>query len=109
MLTRFEVARIVGMRAMQLSEGAEPRVHVEDAVLQRDCNYVAGCELYTGVVDVCVRRGDAVHHVSELRLPPDVASMLNTRDGGRRAASGRCQASIIPPHHSVPWTPRGSS
>lgn len=87
MLTRFEVARIVGIRAMRLSEGAEPFVDVCDDTLRHDYTYVASLELYEERLDVCVRRDDRVVHVSEFRLPIDVEVYLNTRDGRMRVSS----------------------
>lgn len=85
MMTRFEAARIIGVRAMQLSEGAVPAVKIENPLLSNDYTYVAACELYNGSLDVCVRREDGLVHVSCMRLPMEVASMIDTRDGQCRA------------------------
>ena len=84
MLTRYEVARIVGLRALQISEGAEPRVFVTDERLRRDTVYVAALELYEKKMDACVVRGGKPTHVSMLNKPLDLVTMLNTRDGGER-------------------------
>ena len=84
MMTRFEVARIVGMRALQLSEGHEPNVVIQDSDLRFDYTYTAAVELYTRTLDMCVARNGATYHVSDMCLPPDLASMLNTRDGRSR-------------------------
>lgn len=84
MLTRFEMAKIVGVRAMQLSEGHFSRVEVEDESLRHDYTYVASLELYRGLLDVCFKRGDEVLHVWDVVLPPDLEAYLNTRDGGTR-------------------------
>jgi len=96
MLTRFEVARIVGLRAVRLSEGAEPFVDVADGTLRHDYTYVASLELYERRIDVCVRRDDRIVHVSELRLPIDVEVYLNTRDGGTRVSSFSRSAQTTP-------------
>ena len=84
MLTRYEVARLVGIRALQLSEGSEPRVFVTDGRLRRDAVYVAALELYETNMDACVVRGGVSKHVSMLSNPLDLLTMLNTRDGGGR-------------------------
>ena len=84
MLSRFEVARIVGVRAMQLAEGSETSVTVTEDALRWDYNYVAALELYMGLSDVCIQRGTETVHVSSLRPPPDLVTMINTRDGGTR-------------------------
>lgn len=84
MLTRYEVARLVGIRALQISEGSEPRVFVTDERLRRDAVYVAALELYTKKMDACVVRMGTSMHVSTLSNPLDLVTMLNTRDGGTR-------------------------
>ena len=84
MMTRFEVARIVGIRAMQLSEGADVLVDVTDVDIRTDYTYLAALELYHRKLDVCVTRGSDTYHVSELIFPPELPSMLNSRDGKAR-------------------------
>ena len=86
MMTRFEVARIVGVRAMQLSEGESPGVNVDDPHLKHDYTYVAARELYDGILDVCVCRENELVHVTAMRLPSELISMLNTRDGKNRSS-----------------------
>lgn len=84
MLTRYEMARLVGIRALQISEGSEPRVFVTNERLRRDAVYVAALELYEKKMDACVVRGGVSRHVSTLSNPLDLVTMLNTRDGGAR-------------------------
>lgn len=84
MLTRFEVAKIVGIRAVQLSEGSYPHVDIESTELRNDHTYVASLELYKRTLDVCVTRGGNIHHVNDVGFPVDLVSYLNTRDGGNR-------------------------
>lgn len=84
MLTRYEVARLVGIRALQISEGSEPHVFVTDERLRRDAVYVAALELYDKKMDACVVRRGVSKHVSMLSNPLDLLTMLNTRDGGER-------------------------
>ena len=84
MLTRYEVARLVGIRALQISEGSEPRVLVQDECLRRDAVHVAALELYEKKLDACVGRKGVRINVSLLRHPLDLVTMLNSRDGGER-------------------------
>ena len=85
-LTRFEVARLVGLRSLQLSEGAQPLVTVEDARLRQDPMYVAALELRAGRVAARVRRRDgAVLDVARAEMPRCLDVLLDTRDGGSRS------------------------
>lgn len=84
MLSRYEVARLVGLRALQLEHGDDARVQVEDATLRCDVVYVAALELFEGRMDAIVRRGDIDTHVSRTHLPADVATLLSIRDGRPR-------------------------
>ena len=45
MLSRYEVSRVVGLRALQLAGGARSTIVVPDAGLSRDFLYVATLEL----------------------------------------------------------------
>lgn len=83
-LSRYEVARLVGLRALQLSEGVTPHVQVDDPTLRSDFVYVAALELYEKKMDACVMRVDGVHHVTAALLPPDLATLLNSRDASTR-------------------------
>ncbi|MEM0074788.1 MAG: DNA-directed RNA polymerase subunit K [Conexivisphaerales archaeon] len=53
-LTRFEKARILGARALQLSYGAPPLVPLDDSV--RDPISIAKLELETGALPISIRR-----------------------------------------------------
>lgn len=83
-LTRFEVARILGMRALQLDAGAVPHVQIEREDLRCDSLYVAAMELWEKKLDAVVHRGDQVIHVRKSRLPSELALVLDNRDGGVR-------------------------
>jgi DNA-directed RNA polymerase subunit K/omega len=83
-LSRYEVARLIGLRALQLSEGADPKVSV-DAERQSDMCYVAAVELYEGKLDACVVRGSECVHVSKARPSAELVCMLDSHDGMRRA------------------------
>ncbi len=54
-LTRYEIARIVGARALQLSLGAPPLVDVGRAPA-KDPIALALLELYEGVLPITIRR-----------------------------------------------------
>ena len=86
LLTRYEVARIIGLRALQLDKGAAPRVTIEDETLRCDALYVAARELAAGVLDAKVRRADADVHVRDARMPPELHAVLDTKDGRSRGA-----------------------
>ena len=92
MLTRFEVARLIGIRALQISEGSEPHVFVSNEGLRKDAVYVAARELYEKKMDACVMRDDVPKHVSMLNHPMDLVTMLNTRDGCQRSVYGSSTA-----------------
>ena len=88
MLTRYEIARLVGLRALQLEQGAEPGMRVDDARLASDPIYVAARELEARTLDAYVQRphGDSVD-VRTTRLPPALRALLDTKDGGTRSHS----------------------
>lgn len=84
-LTRYELSRLLGLRALQLAEGSQPHVHVHDEDLRQDFVYVAGLEIEGGHVDAMVQRAGGIRiHVSGMRVPPDLGILLDTRDGGSR-------------------------
>lgn len=89
LLSRYEVSRIVGLRALQLETGATPCVHLMDERLQQDFLYVAAAELVEGKLDVKVRRGTAEEvHVQDATFPPELYALLDTKDGGTRPPFG---------------------
>ncbi|ACL11360.1 DNA-directed RNA polymerase subunit K [Desulfurococcus amylolyticus 1221n] len=54
-LTRFEIARVVGARALQLSMGAPPIIDVSNLPV-KDPVYIAVNELITGLLPMSIRR-----------------------------------------------------
>ena len=88
MLSRYEVTRIVGLRSLQLADGAKPNVRVETERLSRDGLYVAARELHEGKMDVKVHRNDRFVDVRDLSLPVDIVLFLNVHDGGTRPLFG---------------------
>lgn len=88
LLTRFEAARIIGLRSLQLSEGDPPKVAVSDATLRHDYMYVAALELLEQRLDVIVQRGAHVcFHLRDAVVSADVTTLLNTRDGQERKSA----------------------
>ena len=83
-LSRYEIARILGARSLQLSEGEEPKVLVRDERLKCDLLYVAALELSGRKLDVCVERKGELIHVSSMRFPSELNTLLATKDGGFR-------------------------
>ena len=86
LLSRYEVSRLVGLRALQLDAGAVPGVRVDDGALRRDSVYVAARELEARVLHALVRRAEGNVDVRTARLPVDLYSMLDTKDGRDRAS-----------------------
>ena len=86
LLTRFEVARLLGMRSLELSEGATPRVIVESATLRQDPLYVAARELEARALDARLLRNDGrtVVDARVASLPPCLFVLLDTMDNGTR-------------------------
>jgi DNA-directed RNA polymerase subunit K/omega len=84
-LSRFEMARIVSLRAMKLSEGAKPKVFVEDKMLYSDPIYVACLELFHKKIDGLVQRGSEFYQIDSLESPIDLINILDARDGGERS------------------------
>lgn len=89
LMNRFEVARVVGLRAVQIADGANPAVHVEDEALRCDPVYVAALELHDGKLDARIERFGTEYHVSEARVPMELLTMLDSRDGGSRSITPR--------------------
>lgn len=88
-LSRYEVARVVGLRALQIAEGDPPLVHVEDETLRCDATYVAARELQARVLDMQVERPSGARvDVRTAGMPPELAALLDTRDGGMRYDDG---------------------
>lgn len=84
LLTRYEVARLISIRSVALSEGAPPAVFIEDTKLREDTSYVAAMELRTGKLDAVVVRGEKCIHVNEATVPESLNIHLDSKDGGRR-------------------------
>ena len=87
LLTRYEVARVVGLRALQLENGASTTAVVPPGweELRTDFIYLAALELHQRTLDAMVtREGLGTFHVRDARLPQELNIILDTRDRGDR-------------------------
>lgn len=97
MLTRFEVTRLVGLRALQLSEGAQPLVVVPQEALRCNLVYVAALELFARRLDMRIARDRDEVDVREEALPRMLSMLLDTCDGGCRSYESLSVASLNVP------------
>ena len=81
LLNRYEVAKVVGMRALQLEEGAMPAVEVQEG---DDVIRIAVRELYEGLIDAVVCRDGEYVSVRDCRQPDELL-ILNTLLGNLRS------------------------
>lgn len=89
-LNRFEVARVVGIRALDLENGAHSFLTLEQVRLREDSMYVAARELYEGLLQVRIQRSNGV------QVDPNVVGccsalsiLLDNKDGGHRSLNSR--------------------
>ncbi|MEM0099771.1 MAG: DNA-directed RNA polymerase subunit K [Desulfurococcaceae archaeon] len=80
-LTRFEIARIIGVRALQLSMGAPPLIDLSNIEI-RDPVYIATIEIINGILPMSILRpgekgGYELVPVNRL-LTPEVREYLNS-------------------------------
>ena len=96
LLSQFEVAKVVGVRALELAEGSVPKIHIHEKRLLYNLSYIAALELHAGVLDMQVRRGQTVYHISDFDSCPCLDNMLDFisrefssvgREHGRNAVS----------------------
>ena len=74
-LSRYEVSRIIGLRAMQLDEGAMPFV----TVLEKDSSLsIATREGVERKLYFLVKRGALHYHVKDARFPKDLDVLMRT-------------------------------
>ena len=83
-LSRYELARVIGLRALQLSEGQKADVFLKNDMLDCDFIYIAALEIYEKKLDACVLRKGNLVPVCGLQPPSDLVTLLNSRDGGSR-------------------------
>ena len=66
MLTRYEIARVLGLRALQLENGCPPSIVVKKNEFPWQ---TAMREILAKKLDVIVVRGDTAHHINDCTLP----------------------------------------
>ena len=82
-MSRFEMSRIVGLRAMQLESGVPSTMRLTvPSHLRDDVIYIAARELEGRQLDI--RFGESQHDARSARLPPELFGLLDTKDGGTR-------------------------
>jgi len=79
-LTKYECARIVGIRAAQLGMSAPMLIDVSPN-MQHNFLYVAASELKAGVLDIIIHRPLPLNkfyeiNISELELPDDIDTLI---------------------------------
>lgn len=79
MMTKYELARVLGLRALALDHGEVQCVQVEDDRLRRDSLYVAALELTHKKLDAQIVRGDRSYHVNDLNPPSELQTLLDSR------------------------------
>jgi len=84
LLTRHEVARVLGLRSLELSGGALPNVDVDES-LKVDTLYVAALEMSEHKLDALIKRPGEVIDLRLARYPPNLYVLLDTVDGGKRS------------------------
>ena len=87
-LNQYEVARVVGIRALDLENGAPTSLQLTDERLRTDMMYVAAREIYEGIINVRVLRTNGAS------VDPNVVGccaalsiMLDTKDGKCRSVA----------------------
>ena len=80
-LTKYEVSRIVGVRAAQLSMSAPTQIHAEEH--GGNFTYAAALELKRNLLDVVIRRnlpGNLFYEVNicELKMPSALDTLIAT-------------------------------
>lgn len=86
MMTRYELARVLGMRALQIEDGDPCHVAIADDRLRCNAVYAAARELEAGALDAQVDRPlTGTVHVATLRPPAELLTMLDSSDGGSRS------------------------
>ena len=89
-LNKFEISKLVGIRALQIAHGDAHSVTVTDPVLKSDAMYLAALELYEGKLDALVKRDSDVRvHPKDVGFCDSLALMLDLKDNGKRMACDR--------------------
>ena len=78
-MTRYELARIIGLRALQLSEGVYPlidttRINVLDTI------QIATREVYERKLDIRIQREEREVELNDMVFPTELYSLIETYD-----------------------------
>lgn len=76
LLTRFEVAKLIGMRALQIYDGSDVKVVVDDPELRDNSLYIAALELRKGLLDARIVRDGFTIDVQSARMPESLDMIL---------------------------------
>ena len=75
-LTRYEVARVIGLRALQIEEGSHPLVECKEG---EQSILIAARELQSRKLDVLIKRGEEEYvKVKDARFPRDLSVMVRS-------------------------------
>ena len=74
LLTRYEIARLIGLRALQLDEGSPPFIVVKD---DDNSLSIAAREIYERKLNALVNRNGDYHQIMTARFPRDLEITLN--------------------------------
>ena len=77
-LTRYEVTKIVGLRALQLEQDACPFIDVQP---HEPFLNVAVKELFRRKLDVKVVRGKRSYHISQVDFPQELYALVDVQQG----------------------------
>lgn len=80
LLTRYEIARLIGLRALQIDEGSTPLV----TVVENDNSLsIAAKEISERKLDAAVCRNRTYYPISTARFPRDLAVTLSVLEDDR--------------------------
>ena len=74
LLTRYEIARLIGLRALQIDEGSTPLVRVAD---DDNSLSIAAREISERKLNAVVCRNGDYHSTATARLPRDLTTTLS--------------------------------
>ena len=82
-LTKYECTRVIALRALEIQNGSQHLIDIEDQALQTNNMFVAAMELKKGLLDFKINRKypmDIVQQVHSINytVHPDVDVLINT-------------------------------
>ena len=87
-LTKYEASRIIGLRALEIQNGAPHLVTIDDNKLKMDIIYVAALELKNGLLDFKINRFYPMNNIQQVHsvnytVPKEVDVLLRTKCNNR--------------------------